>query len=86
MATVTMNTEAAIVVVYDYCFEGIWAINDETHNCPTPCGSITYIDAYGNTDTISEISADDPIITIEARSIVSTVGVREVTCPEVLPE
>lgn len=83
MATVTMNTEAAIVVVYDYCFKGLWAINDSTHNCPTPCGSITYMDAYGNTETISGISADDPIITIEAQSIVSTIGVSEVACPTV---
>ena len=80
MATVTMNTEAAPVVVYTYCFQGIWDMNDEVHNCPTPCGSITYIDAYGNTETISGISADDPIITIEAQSIVSTVGVSEIAC------
>ena len=83
MATVTMNTEAAIVVVYNYCFKGRWAINDEIHKCPAPCGSITYIDAYGNTDTISGISADDPTITIEAQSIISTVGVTEVACPTV---
>ena len=83
MATVTMNTEAAIVVVYSYCFKGLWAINDDIHNCPTPCGSITYIDAYGNTETISGISADDPTITIEAQSIVSTVGVSEIVCPTV---
>ena len=83
MATVTMNTEAAIVVVYNYCFKGHWAINDSIHNCPTLCGSITYIDAYGNTETISGISADDPPITIEAQSIVSTVGVSEIACPTV---
>lgn len=81
MATVTMNTEAAIVVVYSYCFKGLWAINDSIHNCPTPCGSVTYIDPSGNTATTSGISADDPTLTIEARSIVSTVGVREVACP-----
>ncbi|HNQ21317.1 MAG TPA: hypothetical protein PKI46_09670, partial [Bacteroidales bacterium] len=80
MATVTMNTEAAIVVVYDYCYEGIWASNDELHNCPSPCGRITYIDAYGNTETISGISTDDPTITIKAQSIVSTIGVKEVVC------
>lgn len=83
MATVNMITDAAPVVVYNYCFEGLWDMNDNTHNCPTPCGSITYIDAYGNTDTISGISADDPTITIEAQSIVSTTGVTEVACPTV---
>ena len=81
MATVTMNTEAAPVVVYNYCFKGLWDMNDNIHNCPTPCGSITYIDAYGNTETISEISSNDPTITIEAQSIISTVGVSEVACP-----
>ena len=81
MATVTMNTEAAIIVTYNYCYKGHWAANDEVHNCPTPCGSITYIGAYGNTETISGISASDPTITIEAQSIVSTVGVVEVACP-----
>lgn len=81
MATVTMNTEAAPVVVYSYCFEGLWAMNDEIHNCPTPCGSVTYIDLSGNTATISGISSNDPTITIEAQSIVSTVGVLEVACP-----
>ena len=80
MATVTMNTEAAIVVTYNYCYKGLWASNDKIHKCPTPCGSITYIDAYGNTGTISGISADDPIIIIEAQSIISTVGVIEVAC------
>lgn len=80
MAVVTMNTEAAPVVVYTYCFEGIWDMNDELHNCPTPCGRITYVDPSGNTATTSGISANDPTITIEARSIISTVGVREIGC------
>lgn len=79
MATVTMNTEAAIVVTSTFCFNGLWDSDDEVYNCPTPCGSITYIDAYGNTETISGISVNDTI-TIEAQSIVSTVGVREIEC------
>ena len=83
MATVIMNTEAAIIVTYDYCYEGIWDANDELHNCPTPCGSITYISAQGTTKTISGISADTPTITITAQSIVSTNGVLEVVCPTV---
>ena len=80
MGTFSIISDAVPVVVYSYCFKGLWAINDSLHNCPTPCGSITYIDAYGNTETISGISADDPIITIEAQSIVSTVGVDVVDC------
>ena len=83
MGTFSIISDAAPVVVYTYCFKGIYDMNDDIHNCPTPCGSITYIDAYGNTKTISGISGDDPIITIEARSIVSTVGVVEVACPTV---
>ena len=83
MATVTMNTEAAIVVVYSYCFKGRWHIDDDLHNCPTTCGSVTYIDPSGNTATISGISSSDPTLTIEAQSIISTVGVTEVACPTV---
>ena len=81
MATVTMNTEAAIIVTYNYCYEGIWDANDELHSCPTPCGSITYISIEGTTETISGISVDTPTITITAQSIVSTTGVTEVACP-----
>ena len=81
MGTFSIISDAVPVVVYNYCFKGLYPMNDELHNCPSPCGSITYINAYGNTKTISGISADDPIITIEAQSIVSTVGVAEIACP-----
>lgn len=81
MGTFSIISDAAPIVVYTYCFKGRWAMNDELHNCPSPCGSVTYIDAYGNTNTISGISADDPTITIEAQSIISTIGVRNVVCP-----
>ena len=81
MGTFSIISDAAPVVVYSYCFRGHYDADDEVHNCPTPCGSITYIDAYGNTKTISGISADDPTITIEAQSIISTEGVSEVACP-----
>ena len=83
MGTFSITSDAAPVVVYNYCFKGFWDMNDNIHNCPTPCGSITYIDAYGNTETISGISSNDPTITIEAQSIVSTVGVSEVSCPTI---
>ena len=81
MGTFSIISDAAPVVVYTYCFKGIYPMNDDIHNCPTPCGSITYIDPSGNTSTISGISADDPTLTIEAQSIVSTVGVAEIACP-----
>lgn len=83
MGTFSIISDAAPVVVYSYCFVGLWDSNDEVYNCPTPCGRVTYIDAYGNHATISGISADDPTITIEAQSIVSTVGVSEVACPTI---
>ena len=81
MGTFSIISDAAPVVVYNYCFKGLYPMNDDLHNCPTPCGSITYIDPSGNTATTSGISVDDPILTIEAQSIVSTVGVTEVACP-----
>lgn len=80
MATVTMNTEAAIVVVYDYCFEGRWDQNDNQHSCPEPCGQINYIDVNGDLETISGISVQSGIISISAQSIVSTTGVNTVSC------
>ena len=81
MGTFSIISDAAPVVVYNYCFKGLYPMNDEIRNCPTPCGSITYVDPSGNTATTSGISANDPTLTIEARSIVSTVGVVEVACP-----
>ena len=83
MGTFSIISDAAPVVVYTYCFKGIYPMNDDLHNCPTPCGSITYVDPSGNTETTSGILADDPIITIEAQSIISTVGVVEIACPTV---
>ena len=83
MGTFSIISDAAPVVVYSYCFKGRWDMNDSLHNCPTPCGSVTYIDPSGNTETISGISASDPTLTIEARSIISTVGVSKVACPTV---
>ena len=81
MGTFSIISDAAPVVVYSFCFKGIYDENDSVHHCPTPCGSVTYIDPSGNTATISGISASDPTLTIEAQSIVSTVGVVEVACP-----
>lgn len=83
MGTFSIISDAAPVVVYNYCFKGLWDMNDNIHNCPTPCGSVTYIDPSGNTTTISGISSSDPTLTIEAQSIVSTTGVLEVACPTI---
>lgn len=63
-----------------YCFQGYWDENDTTHNCPETCGQINYIDVYGNQQTEFGISAQSGIVSIEAQSIVSTVGVNEIAC------
>ena len=63
-----------------YCFKGHWDGNDTVHSCPVPCGQINYIDVYGNPQTKSGISAQSGVISIEAQSIVSTVGVEEAAC------
>ena len=80
MATVTMNTEAAVIVTSNFCFVGRWDEADTVHNCPSLCGQITYIDAFGNTQTESGITYQMGVITIEAQSIVSSVGVDTVDC------
>ena len=77
MATVTMNTEAAIVVTSNFCFVGKWNCNDTTH--VPPGGQVVYIDASGTQKTYSGICGKD-IVTINAQSIVSSIGVDAVDC------
>ncbi len=77
MATVTMNTEAAIVVTSNFCFVGSWNCDDTTHM--PPGGQVVYIDASGTQQTYSGICGTD-IVTINAQSIVSSVGVDTVDC------
>ena len=77
MATVTMNTEAAIVVTSNFCFVGKWNCDDIIH--VPPGGQVVYIDASGTQQTYSGICGKD-IVTINAQSIVSSVGVDAVDC------
>ena len=77
MATVTMNTEAAIVVTSNFCFVGRWDCEDTVH---VPPGSqVVYIDASGIEQTYTGICGNE-IVTINAQSIVSSVGVDTVDC------
>ena len=77
MATVTMNTEAAIVVTSNFCFVGRWNCDDTIH--VPPGGQVVYIDASGTQQTYSGICGKD-IVTINAQSIVSSIGVDAVDC------
>ena len=77
MATVTMNTEAAIVVTSNFCFVGKWNCDDIIH--VPPGGQVVYIDASGTQQTYSGICGKD-IVTINAQSIVSSIGVDAVDC------
>ena len=77
----TTTTSTTLPITSFFCFEGKWDEADTDHNCPSSCGQITYIDAFGNTQTESGITSQMGVITIEAQSIISTVGVDAVTCP-----
>ena len=77
MAIVTMNTEAAIIVTSNFCFVGRWNCDDTTHM--PPGGQVVYIDASGTQQTYSGICGTD-IVTINAQSIVSSIGVDTVDC------
>ena len=77
MATVTMNTEAAIVVTSNFCFVGRWDCGDTTHM--PPGGQVVYINASGIQQTYTGICGNK-IVTINAQSIVSSVGVDTVDC------
>ena len=77
MATVTMNTEAAIVVTSNFCFVGKWNCDDTTH--VPPGGQVVYIDASGTQQTYSGICGEE-IVTINAQSIVSSTKCDLVDC------
>ena len=77
MATVTMNTEAAIVVTSNFCFVGKWGCEDTTRM--PPGGQVVYINASGIQQTYTGICGNE-IVTINAQSIVSSVGVDTVDC------
>ena len=77
MATVTMNTEAAVIVTSNFCFVGSWNCDDTTHM--PPGGQVVYLDASGIQQTRTGICGNE-VVTINAQSIVSSVGVDTVDC------
>ena len=77
MATVTMNTEAAVIVTSNFCFVGSWNCDDTTHM--PPGGQVVYIDASGIQQTHTGICGNE-VVTINAQSIVSSVGVNTIDC------
>ena len=77
MATVTMNTEAAVIVTSNFCFVGKWNCDDTIH--VPPGGQVVYIDASGTQQTYSGICGKD-VVTINAQSIVSSTGCDPVDC------
>ena len=77
MAVVTMNTEAAVIVTSNFCFKGRWECDDNIHM--PPGGQVEYLDASGIEQTYTGICGED-VVTINAQSIVSTVGVDTVDC------
>ena len=81
LSAITTTTTTTLPITSFFCFEGKWDEADTLHDCPSLCGQITYIDAFGGTQTELGITYQMGVITIEAQSIVSTVGVNAVTCP-----
>ena len=77
MATVTMNTEAAVIVTSNFCFVGKWNCDDTIH--VPPGGTVVYLDASGIQQTHTGICGNE-IVTINAQSIVSSTGVDTVDC------
>ena len=75
------NAVKSTLPTQTYCFSGKWACNDSVHNCPDLCGSITYLDEYGNEHTESGYCIDDGIVQIVASSIISHIGMNLITCP-----
>ena len=72
-----MNTEAAVIVTSNFCFVGKWNCDDTTH--VPPGGAVTCRDELGTEQTASGICGQD-VVTINAQSIVSSVGVDAVDC------
>ena len=77
----TTTTTTTLPATSFFCFEGKWSEVDPSHKCPSLCGQVTYIDAFGDTQTETGITSEMGVISIEAQSIISTVGVNAVACP-----
>ena len=77
----TTTTTTTLPATSFFCFQGIWDEVDTNHSCPGTCGQVTYIDVNGNQQTEYGITSEMGVISIEAQSIISTIGVNAVTCP-----
>ena len=77
---IIINNSKTILPTQTYCFSGRWPCEDSVHDCPGVCGSVTYIDEFGNQQTESGYCIDDGIIQITASSIVSLVGMNPIEC------
>ena len=77
----TTTTTTTLPATSFFCFKGIWGEYDTVHNCPSLCGQVTYIDVFGDTQTETGITSQMGVISIEAQSIISTIGVNSVECP-----
>ena len=77
MGTFSITSDAAVIVTSNFCFIGKWNCDDIIH--VPPGGQVVYIDASGTQQTYSGICGKD-IVTINAQSIVSSVGVNTVDC------
>lgn len=74
--TSTTTTTTTSIPVSTFCYDGIWELDDPAH---PGGGSVTYINSSGIETTMNNIWLDNPV-SIEALSIVSTVGVIPITC------
>ena len=77
----TTTTTTTLPATSFFCFEGVWDEDDTIHNCPEICGQVTYIDVNGIQQTEYGITIQSGIISVEAQSIISAIGVHAVSCP-----
>lgn len=77
MGTFSIISDAAVIVTSNFCFVGRWNCDDTIH--VPPGGQVVYIDDSGTQQTYSGICGKD-VVTINAQSIVSSVGVDAVDC------
>ena len=59
------------------CIEGRWGSGDTIHGS----GYITYLDSYGNAETLSDITIEMGVITIYTTEVIESYGINFVTCP-----
>ena len=80
MGTFSIISDAAPVVVYNYCFKAYWDCEDSVHNCPGQCGYVRYYDEFGVEQMEAGYCVDDGVIQIVASSIIEAIGMVQVTC------